>query len=77
MLFRSLAARAEELRESLKALDKVRGADDLRKKLVADLAVATADADSLQRTLAAKSEAQATARGRLQDALRELVLDAP
>jgi outer membrane protein OmpA-like peptidoglycan-associated protein len=72
-----LAARAEELRESLKALDKVRGADDLRKKLVADLAVATADADALQRTLAAKSEAQATARGKLQDALRELVLDKP
>jgi outer membrane protein OmpA-like peptidoglycan-associated protein len=72
-----LAARGEELRESLKALDKVRGADDLRKKLVADLAVTTADADALQRTLAAKSEAQATARGKLQDALRELVLDAP
>jgi outer membrane protein OmpA-like peptidoglycan-associated protein len=70
-----LAGRAEELRENLKALDKVRGADELRKKLVADLAQATADADAVQRTLTAKGEAQAAARGRLQDALRELVLD--
>ena len=69
-----LAARAEELRENLKALDKVRGADDLKKKLVTDLAAATADADALQRQLGASGEAQASARGRLQDALRELVL---
>jgi outer membrane protein OmpA-like peptidoglycan-associated protein len=70
-----LASRAEELRENLKALDKVRGADDLRKKLVADLAVATADSDAIQRQLGGKTEAQATARGKLQDALRELSLD--
>jgi outer membrane protein OmpA-like peptidoglycan-associated protein len=70
-----LAGRAEELRENLRALEKVRGADDLRKKLLADLAQATADADTVQRSLTAKGEAQAAARGRLQDALRELVLD--
>jgi outer membrane protein OmpA-like peptidoglycan-associated protein len=70
-----LAGRAEELRENLKALEKVRGADDLKKKLLADLAQATADADSVQRALTGKGEAQATARGKLQDALRELALD--
>ncbi|MGE5182382.1 MAG: OmpA family protein [Acidobacteriota bacterium] len=70
-----LAARAEELRENLRALDKVRGADDLRKKLVVDLAAATADADALQRQLGTATEAQATARAKLQDALRELSLD--
>ena len=70
-----LAGRAEELRENLKALDKVRGADDLRKKLLADLAQATADGDAVQRQLTAHDEARATARSKLQDALRELALD--
>jgi chromosome segregation ATPase len=72
-----LAARAEELRENLRAVDKVRGADDLRKKLVADLAQVTGDADAVARDLGAKTEAQGAARARLQDALRDLSLDDP
>jgi hypothetical protein len=70
-----LAQRGTELRESLRALDKVRGADDLRKKLVAGLTQVTADGDTVSRALGAKLEALATMRGRLQDAIRELVLD--
>lgn len=67
-----LAARAGELRESLRALDRVAGADDLRKKLVASLATATVDTDAIARTLADRGEALATARARLADAIRDL-----
>ncbi len=70
-----LAARAEELRENLKALDKVRGADELRKQLVASLAQATGDADALARSLAAQNEALALTRGKLADQLRDITLE--
>ncbi len=72
-----LAARAEELRQSLRALDRVRGADELRKKLVASLAQATADSDAVARAIGTRTEAIAELRGRLQDAIRELELDVP
>ena len=70
-----LAGRAEELRQSLRALDKVSGATELRKKLVASLTAATLDSDALARALEIKTEEMAAARGRLQDALREITLD--
>ncbi|HTR55532.1 MAG TPA: OmpA family protein [Kofleriaceae bacterium] len=84
-----LAERAEEVRENLRAIDPrviessgpraaarwVRGTDDLRKKLVADLAQATADADALARELATANEKSAATRGRLADALRDLELE--
>jgi outer membrane protein OmpA-like peptidoglycan-associated protein len=68
------AARAVEVRENLRALDKVRGADDLRKQLVASLTEVTSDADALARTLAADNEALAAARRKLQNSLRDLEL---
>jgi hypothetical protein len=70
-----LAQRADELRANLGALDKVRGADALRKKLVASLSALTTEADAVARKLGTDSEALATARGKLQDALREISLD--
>ncbi len=70
-----IAGRAEELRQSLRALDKVGGAAELRKKLVASLTAATADSDALARSLEIKTEEMAAARGKLQDALREITLD--
>lgn len=70
-----LASRAEELRTSIRALDRVRGADDLRKRLVASLTQVTADSDKLARTLGLKSEAVATARTQLQIVMRELRLE--
>jgi chromosome segregation ATPase len=71
-----LASRGEELRESLRALEKVKGSDDVKKKLVASLAQTTADADAIGRKLGLDSEALATARTKLQDSLREISLDA-
>jgi len=70
-----LAMRADDLRENLKALDKVRGADDVRKKLLASLAQTTTDADAQAKKLGTESEALATARNKLQDSLRELTLE--
>jgi outer membrane protein OmpA-like peptidoglycan-associated protein len=72
-----VSARSYEIRESIRALEKVRTADDLRKKLVANLATATADSDKLTKEITAKSEALAAVRGRLQDAIRDLQLDEP
>jgi hypothetical protein len=72
-----VGARSYEIRESIRALEKVRTADDLRKKLVANLATATADSDKLTKEITVKSEALAAVRGRLQDAIRDLVLDEP
>jgi outer membrane protein OmpA-like peptidoglycan-associated protein len=69
-----LAARAEEVRESLHAVEKIR-ADDLRKKLIASLAAATGDADALARALTTKTEALVAARNRLQDVIRDISLD--
>ena len=72
-----VTARSYEIRESLRALEKVRTADDLRRKLVANLATTTQDSDQLTKEIAAKSEALAAVRGRLQDAIRDLQLDEP
>jgi hypothetical protein len=69
-----LAARSEELRESLRALEKVKGSDDVKKKLVANLAQTTADADAVGRKLGLDSEALANARTKLADSLREISL---
>lgn len=70
-----LAQHADELRENLRALDKVRGADALRKQLVASLTAATTESDAVARELGAQSEALASARTQLQDALRDISLD--
>jgi hypothetical protein len=69
-----VAARAEEVRANLRALDKVHGAEALEKKLLASLGEVTSDADALARTVAADNEALAQARHKLQDALREVEL---
>ncbi|MFN0252391.1 MAG: OmpA family protein, partial [Kofleriaceae bacterium] len=70
-----ISARAIELRESLRTIDKVRGADDLRKKLLANLATTTTESDVLARSLGEKTEALATARVRLADLIRDLSLE--
>jgi hypothetical protein len=69
-----LGRRADEIRENIRALDKVSGADALRKKLVASLAQVTSDTDALARKLGTDSEALATARSKLQDSLRAITL---
>jgi outer membrane protein OmpA-like peptidoglycan-associated protein len=70
-----VAARADELRDNLRALDRVAGAGDLRKKLVASLGQTTSQSDAIARSLGAKTEALAAARARLADAIREVTLD--
>ncbi len=70
-----LAQRAGEIRESIRALEKVSGAGDLRKKLVASLAQTTGDSDRIARSLGEKTEAITAARNRLADAIRDLTLD--
>lgn len=70
-----LATRADDLRENLKAMTNVRGADDVRKRLVASLAQVTTEADAQAKKLGLESEALANARTKLQDSLRELTLD--
>ncbi|HWO25561.1 MAG TPA: OmpA family protein [Kofleriaceae bacterium] len=72
-----VSARSYEIRESLRALEKVRTADDLRKKLVGSLATATQDQEQLTKEITAKSETLAAARGRLMDAIRDRSLDEP
>jgi len=69
-----LASRADELRENLRALTHVRGADDVRRRLLASLATTSADSDAQARQLGSDSEALATTRSRLADSLRELSL---
>jgi outer membrane protein OmpA-like peptidoglycan-associated protein len=66
--------RADDIRENLKTVDKVRGADDLRRRLVASLSQATAESDALAKKLGLESEALASARQKLADSLRELNL---
>jgi hypothetical protein len=72
MRLADLAARADEQRENLRALEKVKHADDVKKKLVASLAQTSAESDAVARKLGADSEALATARNKLMDSLREL-----
>jgi outer membrane protein OmpA-like peptidoglycan-associated protein len=69
-----VAQRAAEIRDNLRALDKVRGADDVKKKLLASLTQVTTDADALARALATDNEKLADARRKLQDALRDVDL---
>jgi hypothetical protein len=70
-----LALRADDLRENIKTLANVRGADDVRKRLLASLAQVTTDADAQAKKLGIASEALATARNKLAESLRELSLD--
>ena len=72
-----LGHRADEVRANLKALEKVGGADALRKKLVASLAQTMTEYDALARKLGTDSEALAAARDHLHAALRDLALDDP
>jgi len=67
-----VAQRAYEIRENIKALDRVKNADDLRKKLVASLAATTIESDALTKTIATKTEATAAASARLDAAVRDL-----
>jgi hypothetical protein len=69
-----VAQRAAEIRDNLRALDKVRGADDVKKKLLASLTQVTTDADAQARALATDNEKLADARRKLQDALRDVDL---
>lgn len=68
--------RSSELRENLGSLEKVRGADDLKKRLVANLTSAVADSDAIARQLGLEMERLQTARQRLSLALRDLTLEA-
>ena len=68
--------RSSELRENIKSLEKVRGADDLKKRLVASLTAAVADSDAVARQLGTETESLQTSRQRLQLALRDLTLEA-
>lgn len=72
-----LSQRSFELRDSLRALDKVKGADELRKKLVVSLAETTQKADAIAKQQAALTEQLAAARAKLQDAIRDLELSEP
>lgn len=75
--FSDVASRAHEIRESLTSVEKVRGAEDLRKKLVASLQQTTTESEALAKAITVRSEALATARGRLQEAIRDLRYEAP
>ncbi len=75
--FTDVVQRAQEIRESLKALDKVQNAEDLRKKLVADLRETSTASDALTKTIETKTQTLATTRTRLQELLRDLVLEEP
>ena len=72
-----ITERTSELRENIKSLEKVRNADDLKKKLVASLTSAVADSDAVARQIGLKTEALAAARNKLQIAIRDLTIEAP
>lgn len=71
-----LSNRADDTRENLKSVDKVRGADDLRRRLVASLTQLTTESDGVARQLGLASEALAAARQKLHDALKDVTLEA-
>jgi len=71
------SARSAEVRDSLRAIEKVKGADDLRRQLLARLAKTTALSDELARGVGEKAEALAAARARVEEALRDVSLDEP
>jgi phage-related protein len=75
--FTDVIQRAQEIRDSLKALEKVANADDLKKKLVANLRETTTESDTLTKAIETKTQALAAARTRLQDVIRELSLEEP
>lgn len=75
--FTDVVQRAQEIRESLKAIDRVQNAADLRQKLVADLRETTASTDVLTKLVETKAQALATVRLRLQELLRDLELVEP
>ncbi|HUS33356.1 MAG TPA: OmpA family protein [Kofleriaceae bacterium] len=70
-----LTPRADDIRENLKAIEKVRGSDDLRRRLVASLTQVTTESDAIAKKLGLESESLANARTKLQDALRDISLD--
>jgi outer membrane protein OmpA-like peptidoglycan-associated protein len=70
-----VAARADEIRENLRALDGVGAAGDLRKKLVASLTETNSQSDAIARQIGERTAALATARARLADAIREVTLE--
>jgi hypothetical protein len=67
-----LANRIAELRESLRTIQKSRGAAALRQKLLDRLAVASRESDDASSKLADRTSAQADLRAQLEDALRDL-----
>src|SRR5262249_2827923 len=69
------AQRSAELRESIKAVEKTPRAAALQQKLVERLAEATSRAEQLSTKLADRSAAQAEARARLTESLRELRIE--
>jgi outer membrane protein OmpA-like peptidoglycan-associated protein len=72
-----LAQRAGEQRDSLRTLEKVATAAELRRTLLAGLGQTTRDADTAARALTVELEAAALARGKLADAISTLSLDSP
>jgi outer membrane protein OmpA-like peptidoglycan-associated protein len=70
-----LTPRADDIRENLKALEKVKNADDLRRRLVASLTQVTTESDAIAKKLGLESESLANARTKLQDALRDINLE--
>jgi len=70
-----LSPRADDIRENLKALDKVKNAEDLKRRLVASLTQVTTESDALAKKLGLESESLATARAKLQDALKDINLE--
>jgi outer membrane protein OmpA-like peptidoglycan-associated protein len=66
--------RANEVRASLQAIGRDRGAADLRRKLLDSLAKLIEDSEKIGRALAERRAAQVELQARLQDAVKALVL---
>jgi hypothetical protein len=71
------SARAGELRESLRAVEKTPHAGAIQKQLLERLAQATRQIEEQAAALADKTAAQSVARGRLNEAVRDLRLGDP
>lgn len=69
-----VAARAEELRETLRTVAKTAGAEPLRKKLLDKLAETVAQTDAAARDLATRSTEHGEARAKLAEAIAGLSL---
>jgi outer membrane protein OmpA-like peptidoglycan-associated protein len=72
-----VGARAGELRESLRAVERTPKAAGLQRQLVAQLADATKQIDDVSAQLAAKTGAESLAKTRLSESLRDLRLGEP